>query len=121
MYNTRVTLTLRRSQGKLHQLEGSSATTPLQRNGSLCALPVGQEEGAAPTPRYYFGGSEGGPAPRPPNPGAKPRLQHSVRAMPLVLPAPTHPLTPRPTDPSTDATNRPNPGKSLTPAAGLPE
>ena len=91
MYNSRVTLTLRRSHSRLQQLEGtagaateSSPTTNgtaegprrLQRSGSLRTGHGGEERQ-----------EEEGERPKPPVAGTKPRLQHSVRAA-------THPTDP---------------------------
>ena len=92
MYNSRVTLTLRRSHSRLQQLEGTAgapANAPsttngtaqgpqrLQRSGSL-------RNGHAEEERQ----EEEGERPKPPLPGTKPRLRHSVRA------AHSHLLTP---------------------------
>ena len=74
MYNSRVTLTLRRSHSRLQQLEGSSNGNGLQRSDSLRGAGSEGEE-AEGLPKYHFGAEE---RPRPPLPGAKPRLQHSV-------------------------------------------
>ena len=76
MYNSRVTLTLRRSHSRLQQLEGSSngsSSGGLQRSDSLRA--AGSDNEDAELPRFHFGVDD---RPRPPLPGAKPRLQHSV-------------------------------------------
>ena len=82
MYNSRVTLTLRRSHSRLQQLEGSSnlgSSGGLQRSDSLRAAGSDNEE--AELPRYHFGVDD---RPRPPLPGAKPRLQHSVCPSPIL-------------------------------------
>jgi len=107
MYNSRVTLTLRRSHSRLQQLEGSSNGNGLQRSDSLRAGSEGEEaEGSNGLPKYHFGAEE---RPRPPLPGAKPRLQHSVCPLTTFLdPHPTQPglallyYSPRlsPTDPT---------------------
>ena len=84
MYNSRVTLTLRRSHSRLQQLEGSSnggSSGGLQRSDSLRA---GSDNEDAELPRYHFGGDD---RPRPPLPGAKPRLQHSVRPLTTCIPS----------------------------------
>ena len=84
MYNSRVTLTLRRSHSRLQQLEGSSNggnSGGLQRSDSLRA---GSDNEDAELPRYHFGGDD---RPRPPLPGAKPRLQHSVRPLTTCIPS----------------------------------
>ena len=84
MYNSRVTLTLRRSHSRLQQLEGSSngSSSALQRSDSLRA--AGSDNEDAELPRFHFGVDD---RPRPPLPGAKPRLQHSVCPLTTCIPS----------------------------------
>ena len=89
MYNTKVTLTLRRSNSRLNSSVGDLNSPPESHNGHLNGIHQnGTRNGGPPTKCqnfYYFGSTAPPPPPPPPAASSKPSLLKTVCVSGLVI------------------------------------